>query len=66
MIPTATTAAPATACKPRSSMLRIIIKRPIRFACFYLTIAIATGCSRSRTGWNTFKEQLQSAWRNQP
>jgi len=66
MSPSAAKAAPATARKSRSSVLRIILKRPIRFAAFYLTLAIATGCSRSRTGWNTFKEQMASAWRNQP
>ena len=37
-----------------------------RFLAFYLILALACASWKLQVGWNTFKQQIRSAWREQP
>ena len=37
-----------------------------RFLAFYLILALACASWKLQVGWNTFKDQMKAAWRNQP
>ena len=62
--PTAPPAARTAARPARSRVSRMT--KAYRFLAFYLILALACASWKLQVGWNTFKDQMKAAWRNQP